>query len=386
MGRIWIAVLFLACWAISISPAADLKTYKDVYDKSLEEIVLGHGPKLQELQQQYAKSLEVVKARVQGGGDLEKTKAVMGEIERFQKDKNIPLDSALPELKKLQNVFLKQLTDLEQDKARRVSTLVTQYDTVLEKLQKELTKAGKIDEATVIQGERDKVKSSDYTVAANRVTATVSGKENNNVERVKNAGSINVSGVRQTDRPAYLSRFPLLEGFSKPLEWYARKSWGTYRDEDVQSFWAHAQGKDLQISWETQVVDQKGSLASPCVTFVFGGGMGFDKERTGTWKLEVNGQQALQVRFPVEESTLWEQQEYRLYFEHLGVVHLGYKGIYFLTVPRQALKMGSTQQIRFREHAQPDDKEGWVMVNEYTDMITDISRKNRNKRLPGARK
>jgi formylglycine-generating enzyme required for sulfatase activity len=179
MNRLLMATLFLVC-AISTTQAADLKSYKDVYDKNLEEIILGHGPKAVGLQEQYGKALDDLKAKVQGQGDLEKTKAVMAEMERFKKDKNIPevpSESEIPEIKKLQAASAKQMSDLETDKARKVTTLATQYDGALERLQKELTKAGKIDEATAIQEERSKVRNSDYLTAANRITATVPGKE-----------------------------------------------------------------------------------------------------------------------------------------------------------------------------------------------------------------
>jgi formylglycine-generating enzyme required for sulfatase activity len=176
MNGIWLKLTLLAVSTVVVQ-AADLKSYKDVYDNNLEEIVLGHGPRLAELGQQYLKSLEALRAKVQGDGDLEKTKAVMAEIEKFQKDKNVAADSTVPEIRKLQAAAAKQMSDMEMDKARKVTTLATQYDAALERLQKELTKAGKLDEATAIQEERNKVKNSDYLLSASRVAATMPGKE-----------------------------------------------------------------------------------------------------------------------------------------------------------------------------------------------------------------
>lgn len=384
-----------AIWAFSVISAvlveaADLPAYKDVYNKNLEEIILSHGPKLAAVDQQYAKSIEALKAKVQSEGNLDKTKSVMAEIERFRREKTINSAAVLPELKELQAVSSKQTLDLELDKARKIINLTARYDGVLDRLQKELTKAGKIDEATVIQDERNNVKNSDYLAAANMVMASASGGDDGNAGTSGNTvdagrGSeekipCNVSGSPQPDRPLYLNRSPMLEGFSKSLEWFARREWGTYRGGEQKSFWSHVQGKNAQITWETQKIGQEDIRTAPSATFVFGGGMGFDSKRTGTWQVEVNGQPALQVRFPVEESTLWEYQGYRLYFEHHGEVNLGYKGIFFLTVPRQVLKMNAAQQLKFSDHAQPDDNSGWVMVNEYTDMVADISKKDRKKR------
>ncbi len=50
-------ILAFCSISLTITQAADLKTYKDVYDRNLEEIVLGHGPKMAELHQQYIKAL-----------------------------------------------------------------------------------------------------------------------------------------------------------------------------------------------------------------------------------------------------------------------------------------------------------------------------------------
>jgi hypothetical protein len=100
--------------------------------------------------------------------------------------------------------------------------------------------------------------------------------------------------------------------------------------------------------------------------------MGISKKKMGTWKVEVNGRQALTVRLPVEKSKLWEREGFKLYFEHHGKVHLGYKGIYFLTVPRSALRPDTKQQIAFVDDAQPEDNGGWVMVNEYTNMLSEL--------------
>lgn len=180
MNRVLIATLLLVA-PVALLNAADFKTYKDVYDKNMEEILLSRAPQDMELKQEYGKALDTLKAKVQGEGDLEKTKAVMAEIEKFQKDKNVPSvpsESALPEIKKLQTASAKQMADFEMDKARKVITLVTQYDAALDRLQKDFTKAGKIDEATAVQEERNKVKSSDYFVAAGRIIASVQPREN----------------------------------------------------------------------------------------------------------------------------------------------------------------------------------------------------------------
>ena len=185
MNRTWLALIFLAVSTVG-SQAANLKTCKAVHNQNLEAILRDQGAKLAKLEQQYPNWLAALKAQVQADGDLKKTMAVMAEIERFQRDKNVGSDAELPEIKRLQAAYAKQMADLETDKARRITALVTRYNAELSELQKELTRAGKLDEAIAVQEERNQIKNGDHIVAAaNRVkesAASVSKKTNTPVE------------------------------------------------------------------------------------------------------------------------------------------------------------------------------------------------------------
>ena len=68
--------------------AADLKTLQKAYQKDSEAILQSSNPKISDLQQQYKKALEAFKTLVQNQGDLTKTKAVIAELDRFQKEKS----------------------------------------------------------------------------------------------------------------------------------------------------------------------------------------------------------------------------------------------------------------------------------------------------------
>jgi formylglycine-generating enzyme required for sulfatase activity len=179
MNRVMISSILFLVQAVVVQ-AADLKSLKDVYDKKLEEIVFSHGPKVLELQDQYAKALGTIRPKVRTDGNLDKTKALMAEIERYQKDKTIPASPAeneIAEIRSLQVTYVRQFADLELDKARKIITLATQYDAALDRLQKDLTRTDKIDEATAVQSERNKVKDSDYLTAANRVIESATAKQ-----------------------------------------------------------------------------------------------------------------------------------------------------------------------------------------------------------------
>ncbi len=150
--------LFSALCLTSVR-AADLKTYQETYSKNSEQVLQSFQPKFEGLQQQYQKSLEALKAQAQSLGDLKKTKAAVTEIERFQQVKSLPAtpdEKEMPEIKALQSAYTKQFVVWEMEMTGQLSTLTTRYEQALDRLQKELVKAGKLDEATAVQQERDK--------------------------------------------------------------------------------------------------------------------------------------------------------------------------------------------------------------------------------------
>jgi formylglycine-generating enzyme required for sulfatase activity len=149
----------LAVFGVVCGLAADLKTYKDIYEKNTEEIRGGFQPKFDGLQQQYRKSLEALKASTQSQGDLIKTKAAMAEIDRFQKAKSLPAsldENEIPDIKAIQSAYVTQYNRLEIDMTAQLGLLTSKFEEALERFEKELTKAGKIDAATQTHGEREK--------------------------------------------------------------------------------------------------------------------------------------------------------------------------------------------------------------------------------------
>ncbi len=140
--------------------AVDLKSCKEVYQKNTEEILQAFQPKFDSLQQQYLKSLETLKASAQNQGDLSKTKAAVAESARFQKAKSLPSksdDAEIPEIKTLQASYVKQFSAWEQDMNAQLGALTAKYGQALDRLQKELVKAGKLDEATAVSEENNRV-------------------------------------------------------------------------------------------------------------------------------------------------------------------------------------------------------------------------------------
>ena len=138
--------------------AADLKTLQKAYQTESEAILQSSNPKISDLQQQYKNALEAFKTRVQNQGDLVKTKAAIAEIGRFQKEKSQPAtvnENELPEIKAFQIAYVKQYVKLETELIMKLGALTVQYERDLDLLQKERVRAGKLDEATAVQAERD---------------------------------------------------------------------------------------------------------------------------------------------------------------------------------------------------------------------------------------
>jgi len=65
-----------------------------------------------------------------------------------------------PEIKALQSAYVKQYADLERDLTAKLGTLSTKYEQALDLLQKELVKAGKLDDAMAVETERARVQAS----------------------------------------------------------------------------------------------------------------------------------------------------------------------------------------------------------------------------------
>jgi hypothetical protein len=172
MRTVCAAVAIIGLLAV-LASAGDLATYKATYDQQIEVIVLSHGGQMMELSKEYSKALESLLNKVKAAGDLDKTKAVMAEIARFDKGPAMPGAPAVNlDVKNLQSVYRTRATIYNSDKARKIVGLVTKYDEALAGLQKKLVAASKLDEAESVQKERQAVKVSDvYTQAKAGMTA-----------------------------------------------------------------------------------------------------------------------------------------------------------------------------------------------------------------------
>ncbi|GEM_PF-3521631 len=167
----------LSLSALTCARASDLVTFKGLYGKNTDEIRTSYKTRFDGLQIMYVNALQSFQEQTQGKGDLKATKAAISEIERFKKARCLPAETAddeIPEIKALQEAYVGQYSKLESEMLARLCDLSAKYEQALERLQKDLTRALKLDEATAVMEERQKAKDAinDFNV---RITSLKGG-------------------------------------------------------------------------------------------------------------------------------------------------------------------------------------------------------------------
>jgi len=131
------------------------ESYKENADKIREEF----QPKFGALRPPYLEGLEKLKATAQSRGDLNKAKTTATEIERFKATLSVPsapAEDTIAEIKTLQTNYNKFFSALEKDMNTRLGALTSRYVQALDRLKLDLTKAGKLDEATAVSEARER--------------------------------------------------------------------------------------------------------------------------------------------------------------------------------------------------------------------------------------
>jgi hypothetical protein len=109
------------------------------------------------LADQYGAALKALQLKVQSEGDLDKLKQVRAEEARFSAQPPAPPPPhPLPELNTLAATYAKRTSEIERKEAGWQVQLAEGFDAELAALQKRLTQAGQIDQASAVQAERQK--------------------------------------------------------------------------------------------------------------------------------------------------------------------------------------------------------------------------------------
>jgi hypothetical protein len=115
------------------------------------------------LDRRYSNSLRLLLKAVQKTGDLEGTKAVMAEMDRFAAEAGVPPSAAgdaVPRLREVQAKYTEEMNALTLRRSLRVVRLTELYDQALEKVQREKVAAGELEAATAVADERRRVSES----------------------------------------------------------------------------------------------------------------------------------------------------------------------------------------------------------------------------------
>jgi hypothetical protein len=167
-GRMTMGNRYKWIWAVAIVPlltmgraAAEdspLDAYKAKLEQQLTALAKASNTANENVQVSYLKALLALKNEVQKGGSLENTTLVVEEIARLEKNGGLPdKPSGLVPLAKVQVACDADVRKIKRAESARKGRLLEQYDTALERLQKDYVRDGKLDEAKAVKTERDRV-------------------------------------------------------------------------------------------------------------------------------------------------------------------------------------------------------------------------------------
>jgi len=152
----------IALLSANLTSAKDLKTSKAIYELRLGSVNRSHRTRMSNLGDNYTKALDSLLSKVQKAGDLDKTTVVKKEIARFNLSQTMPeKPSTLGGIQNLQTLFTKSASKYVADKSNQVISLTSTYEKSLEILQRQLVSDDKLNEARMVQKEREAVMTSE---------------------------------------------------------------------------------------------------------------------------------------------------------------------------------------------------------------------------------
>ncbi|MEI6218126.1 MAG: hypothetical protein WCP86_04450, partial [bacterium] len=158
----------------------------------------------------YSKKLDSMAETLKNAGDLEGVVAIRAEKKRFEEEKKVPTESAPdinPAIAKARAEYQQSVTKGEIDKNKGILALADNYASDLEALKKQLTKEDKIEEATLVKQEIDRLRASAEVTSAQFVIADLASKSPQpNVQPKKIKPSTPASPPATTPKPVEYMR------------------------------------------------------------------------------------------------------------------------------------------------------------------------------------
>jgi len=154
--------VILLAFLLAVLPAirGSAEEAEEIYQKNLKAIQDDYTNKLAALSAEYAQSLNNLEQASQKKGDLDGVLGAQKEKKRFESDQTVPLTPSadvLPAIGSLQAAYQKTNAKLDAAKNRQILSLADQYAAKLEALKRKLTMDGKIDEASKVAEDKNKL-------------------------------------------------------------------------------------------------------------------------------------------------------------------------------------------------------------------------------------
>lgn len=165
------AVLVLGTVCDSWAALAEVRT---VFEATLNEIVQTRDQKLAGYRGIYLEKLTAVEAAVKERSDFVAAGVVRRERTRFDKEQVLDRETLAqtpPELRKLQDAYLKAVDSIPVSEARRVLILAQQYASALDRLREKLAKEEGLEAAARVEEERRALESRKEVTAAQFILA-----------------------------------------------------------------------------------------------------------------------------------------------------------------------------------------------------------------------
>jgi len=177
------------------------------------------------LQSQYVKWLNGLEKKVREAGNLEPLIAVRKERERFTSEKQVlgkDLSGDIPDLRGIQDNYLKALAKLSVDHAKGVISLVQQLDRSLGALQEKCTKSGKIEDALDVQKARESLKDQRKVAEANFIVAEAEAAKPDEEQPGQSAADAKTNAIPTGSKPEKAEAAPKKK-YSGSIENYVRQ-------------------------------------------------------------------------------------------------------------------------------------------------------------------
>jgi hypothetical protein len=167
----WMGLVLLAGWACGQAQPQEMTELARVFRVVARDSNVRYAETIKALPRQYEAEVAALRDRFQQLGDLDGVLAAVNELKRYQAamaGERDPFELAPemppgaivakpPELRRLQEQYRGRIVDASTQRKRDITDLAGKYVKNLQKVQSDLTRAGRFDEAVVVKQESERL-------------------------------------------------------------------------------------------------------------------------------------------------------------------------------------------------------------------------------------